>query len=464
MARPTVDETLGTATQIDVLLVDDEPRVLELYAEIIRSMGHVPHTAPDAKEGIALCRKVKPRVVIVDLVMPGDNGLELLRQIKEAYPDTRVVMVTGYSTVEVAVEAMKLGAHDCISKPFRVANLIEVLRSALKSKTGRRPVDGARPSAASGRRVTSYAGLVGISSSMRKVFELIRKASESDSTVLIEGESGTGKELVARAVHSLGPRAKEAFVPVDCGAISPNLIESELFGHEAGAFTDARNDRPGLLRAASKGTVFLDEIGELSLSAQVKLLRALQEGEVRPVGKASAEPFEARVIAATNRDLIQEVAEGRFRRDLFYRLYVLPIYVAPLRERREDVPVTARHFLEKYGRKDDRVLTITQPALKALMEYDWPGNVRELENCVQRAYAFIQGEAIDASDVPLLLPRRLPREGGEPEKGTASLQVREEEALREAMAKTNGNKREAARLLNISIATFYRKLKRYGIS
>jgi len=298
--------------------------------------------------------------------------------------------------------------------------------------------------------------------------------------VLIQGESGTGKELVARAIHARSTRAAEPFVPVDCGAITPTLIESELFGHMAGAFTDARAEKPGLLRSARGGTAFLDEIGELPTAVQVKLLRALQEMEVRPVGSAKTEPLGARMIAATNRDLGQAVALGRFRRDLFYRLHVIPIFLQPLRERRDDIPLLTEHFMRECAAGSGRTMRITPDALESLMRCDWPGNARELQNLVRRAFALLDGDTIRLSDIPFLFngtsalsgaawetavrpaPEQTPS-AAQPARGRL-LQERTAEAIRDALRQANGNKRQAARVLGIGIATLYRKMKQYGIT
>lgn len=388
-----------------VFIVDDDAPIRKLCASIVDRAGLEPYTASDGIEASERIAGILPEFVLLDVNLPGRSGMDLLREIHMRFPATRVIMITGYASVDLAVEAMKLGAYDYISKPFKPERLLGVLKSSTK-----------RPAASvvepAPRRV--FHNLVGVSSAMQQIHELIEKAARSDSTVLVEGESGTGKELVARAIHNCSPRSSDPFVPVDCGAIPASIIESELFGHVAGAYTDARSDSPGLLRSAGRGSVFLDEIGELPTEVQAKLLRALQQREVRPVGSTSTSPFRARILAATNLDLGQAVERGRFRRDLFYRLHVVPIFVPPLRERREDIPVLVEHFLRQYGDVAGRPMGIVPDALRHLMRYDWPGNVRELENIIQRAFALLDGEQIRLSDMASLFPRQLPTRRAEP--------------------------------------------------
>lgn len=435
---------------VPILAVEDEAGILDLYERLILDLRHKPLRAGTAAEARRLFERYGPPVVLLDVVLPDGDGLDLLRNILSRAPQTRVLVITGHATVDMAVEAMRLGAYDYVSKPFGVEKLKERISEALK--VGTEPPQ-------------SY-DIVGISPAMERVRDLIRMAAACDSTVLIEGASGTGKELVARRIHQHSRRAAEPFVPVDCGAIAPTLMESELFGHVAGAFTDARSAHDGLFRAAGAGTVFLDEIGELPAQVQAKLLRALQNREIRPVGSSRIFTLEARVIAATNRNLSQEVELGRFRRDLFYRLHVIPITIPPLAKRPEDIPVLVEHLLERFSARMGRSLRISPGALRGLMSYPWPGNVRELENAIERAFAFIQGEVIEEENLPLLLPEygkvTAPTSAGNG--GLPSLEEQEREAIRAALAKTGGNKREAARLLGIGVATLYRKLRRFGIA
>jgi len=445
----------GTQTvRPKVLIIEDEEGIRKLCTAIALSAGLEPHTAADGITGAELLAELQPEYLLLDVNLPGRNGMDILREARVRFPATRVVMVTAYATVEHAVEAMKLGAYDYIPKPFNTSRLSQVLTRGREPK----PV-----SPATAAPMRGFCRLVGVSSAMQHIYELIEKAARSSSTVLIEGESGTGKELVARAIHARSDRAKQPFVPVDCGAIVPAIIESELFGHVAGAYTDAKTSRQGLLRSAGGGSVFLDEIGELPPFVQVKLLRALQEMEVRAVGSSRAERFHARVIAATNRDLNQAVARGKFRRDLFYRLHVIPVFVPALRERREDVALLVEHFLRLYGEQTGREIGISADALRHLMRYDWPGNVRELENTIQRAFALLDGDVIELSDMPRLFPRQATTRRSVQADGSR-LASQEKQAILQALEAAGGNKRKAARVLGIGIATLYRKLKKYEIA
>jgi len=446
-----------------VLIIDDEEPIRHLCSRIVTSAGMEAHAAADGDEGMRLVDALAPSYVFLDVNLPGRNGMELLKEIRSRFPATRVVMVTGYASVDRAVSAMKLGAYDYVTKPFSPGRLRDLLA-----------MEPPAPGPAAGRTSETpkrFGKIVGVSSAMQRIYDVIERSGRSDSTVLIEGESGTGKELVARALHACSGRAEEPFVPVNCGAIPATLIESELFGHVTGAFTDAKRASIGLLRSAGKGSVFLDEIGELGAGVQVKLLRALQEMEVRPVGGTETLPFHARIIAATNRDLGEEVDRGAFRRDLFYRLHVIPIFVPPLRERREDIPVLVEHFLRLQGNREGREMGISVDALRHFMRYPWPGNVRELENIVQRAYALLDHELISERDLELLFPRRGRERGGARQERTAGassaggslLADTEREAIIAALRAAGGNKRRAARDLGIGIATLYRKIKKYAI-
>lgn len=445
-----------------VLIIDDEEAIRCLCSDAIAPLGYDPHTAGTGALGMEMVRRIHPALVFLDINLPDADGMQLLGQIKAELPATLVVMITGRPTIEAAIRATKMGAENYV--PKEGPGFVKCIRSVLAQVVRSEPAD-----------VTSFCQIIGISKTMHDVFHLIRKAAASDNTVLIEGESGTGKELVAKAIHMLS-RPNEPFVPVDCGAIAPTLIESELFGHMAGAFTDARTANRGLLRTAENGTAFLDEIGELPSSVQVKLLRALQEMEVRPVGGTESEPLRARLIAATNRNLNQAVLSGEFRGDLFYRLHVIPIMLPPLRERREDIPLLVEHFMGRCGERTRRRLAITADALERLMRYDWPGNVRELENLVRRAYALLDGDTVTPADVDTLFIRKdafaVVREpvgaalAVAPEGVPAVRGILHEstaETIRRAIQEARGNKRKAARELGIGIATLYRKIKKYGI-
>ncbi len=451
----------ASPTRLKALIVDDEAGIREVCSKAISAEGAEAFAAATGVEGLALARQLLPDFLFLDVGLTDANGMELLREIRSQLPSVRVVVITGLATVEMAVEAMKLGAYDYLAKPHIIPQIREMIAQSTR----------AGPAAASAAPVDSFCGLVGISRVMQHVYSLIDKAARSDSTVLIQGESGTGKELVARAIHIRSPRASQPFVPVDCGAIAPSVIESELFGHAAGAYTDARTAGVGLLRSAGGGTAFLDEIGELPTAVQVKLLRALQEMEVRPVGSTRVEPLGSRIIAATNLDLGQAVTLGRFRRDLFYRLHVVPIFIQPLRERREDIALLIEHFMRDCAGRSGRALSITPEAVQHLTRCDWPGNVRELENLIRRAFALVDGDTIRLSDMPMLFdekaagaaaPAAEPAGQNAPAKGHL-LEDRAVETIRDAIRQADGNKREAARILGIGIATLYRKMKKHGI-
>jgi two-component system response regulator HydG len=448
------------AVRTKVLIIDDDEGVRKVCAAIVASARLTAHCAANGDEARTALSTVRPDYVLLDLGLPDCDGLDLLRHIRATTPGARVVMITGYASIDRAVESVREGAYDYITKPFEASRLLRALDID-------HPVPAAPPP------TTNFCGIVGASPVMQAVYDLIDKAARSDSTVLIQGESGTGKELVAQAIHARSARARKPFVPVDCGAIAPTLIETELFGHLAGAFTDARAARVGLLKSAEDGTIFLDEIGELPASVQAKLLRALQQMEVRAVGSTQTEALQARVIAATNSDLQQAMEKGRFRRDLFYRLHVIPIFVPPLRERRGDIALLVEHFLRRAGRP----MSVTPAAMRALAERAWPGNVRELENAVLRAATLLDGDSIDLPHMNVLFPAQpspLPAPVTAASASVAqpatpelipggSLAEHEAQIIRKAIATAAGNKRLAARALGIGTATLYRKLKKYHI-
>ncbi len=385
-----------------VLVVDDKENILKLFRKILAD-GYDVQTASDGARALSLVATGEFDVVVTDIRMPRAGGFEVLEAVKSRSPSTEVVMMTGHATVEDAVRAMKLGAYDYLVKPFdpdaaalTVARAVERRRLRDEAASLRRELEG----------VYSFHALVGKSPGMREVYRQLEQAAALDITVLLGGETGTGKELAARAIHYGSARREGRFVPVNCGALPAELVESELFGHARGAFTGATAARPGLFEEADGGTLFLDEVGELPLAAQVKLNRALQEREIRRVGDNAPVKVDVRVIAATHRDLKAEVQAGRFREDLFYRLHVFPIRLPPLRERLDDVPLLAAHFLEKHARTMRRELGGLEPeALRLLTSYPWPGNVRELENAVERAVAVAAGPALRAADLPPELAR-----------------------------------------------------------
>src|SRR6478672_2738218 len=379
---------LHAANFLNLLVIDDERAIRDVCREVAQSLGFNTSVAESAEHAYRQLDAQSIDVVLLDLKLPGVGGLEALHQIKERRPDAIVVVVTGYGTVQSAVQAMKNGAYDYVTKPFSMDELkllLERVGSHLKLKSENRMLR---------EKVKSKLGfgsIVGRAPEMEKLYRMIGKAAHSSHPVLILGESGTGKEMVARSIHFSGPFHDKPFIPVDCGSLVPTLIESELFGYVKGAFTGAQQTKEGLLAIAEGGTVFLDEVAELPVDLQAKLLRALQEKEIRPVGSTRRVPINVRILAATNRDLEHAVAQGTFRRDLYFRLNVLSLRIPPLRERRQDIPLLTGYFLERLSRTAGHERSLSDDAMKALLAYDWPGNVRELENCLERACAFTSG-------------------------------------------------------------------------
>ena len=440
-----------------VLIVDDEGATRDLCRDVVTESGLRTRTASTTEEALEILDQYPIDIVLTDLRIPELGGLELLKRIRELYPQTAVVVLTQYGTIESAVEATRIGAVDYVTKPFhipelrskldRVARTLEVaqenrvLREQLRTRPG-------------------FAGLIGLSPKMQRVYRLVEKVSQHTYPVLILGESGTGKELIARSIHFSGPRRSRPFVPVDCSALVPTLIESELFGYVKGAFTGAMHAKQGLMEAADSGTLFLDEIGDLPVDLQAKLLRALQEKEVKPVGSTDRVSISTRVIAATNRDLETAVRQGAFRQDLFFRLNVVQIKLPPLRERKSDIPLLVNFFLEKFADADGSVRTIYEEAMARLIAYDWPGNVRELENVIERAVALGSGPILHVGDLPTNLQYgtadRMPH-GDE----IVPLEELERRAILRALREAGGDKLAAARLLGIGKTTLYRKLKQY---
>jgi DNA-binding NtrC family response regulator len=444
-------------TAVSVLIVDDEDASRNLCRDVVADSGWRARTASTTEQATEILEQSGIDVVITDLRVPQLGGLELLKRIRETYPQTAVIVLTQYGTIESAVEATRNGAADYVTKPFhiselrakldRVVRLLEVdqenriLREQLRTRPG-------------------FGGLIGVSPKMQRVYRLIEKVSQHNYPVLILGESGTGKELVARSIHFSGTRRKNPFVPVDCSSLVPTLIESELFGYVKGAFTGAMHSKTGLMQSAGNGTLFLDEIGDLPVDLQAKLLRALQEREVKPVGSNDRISIATRIIAATNRDLDVAVRQGQFRQDLFFRLNVVQIKMPPLRERKSDIPILVNAFLEKFGDTNGKVQTISEDAMARLIAHDWPGNVRELENAVERAVALGSGSMLHVGDLPSNLQYvaddRMPKSDE-----LLPLEELERRAILRALREAAGDKLAAARLLGIGKTTLYRKLKQY---
>jgi len=440
-----------------VLVVDDEPSARDLYQEILEGLGFEAAMAESANRALAVLESGQIDIVLTDVRMPGMSGIELLKIIKQKYPETGVVVMTGFGSVPSAVEAIKLGAYDYITKPFP----IEVLRHTLERLAEKQ--DLAEENRLLREQLKTHHGfsnIVGTSAKMRTIYSLILKAGARRHPVLITGESGTGKELVAHAIHNHSPWRDKPFVPVDCGALTPTLIESELFGHVRGAFTGANQNRQGLLASARGGTVFLDEVTELPVDLQAKLLRALQEREIKPIGSDQRLRLEARVIAATNQDVQAAIKNGTLRKDLYFRLNVLSIKLPPIRERKSDIPALVHFFLDRHGGGNTRTTGVSFEAMTRLMTYNWPGNVRELENCIQRALVLGAGPMIQVKDLPSNVLYQVSESTRGPE--IASLKDLERNAILQALETTGGDRGRAAKLLGIGKTTIYRKLKEYG--
>ena len=472
--------------RVRLLIVDDEQTIRKLCVTVGEALGFICLEADSGESALSLLEEQPVHMVLSDMVMPHMSGLEFLERVKKLLPRTEVALMTGHGSIETAVQSMKLGAYDYITKPFSpleelrlfLRRMAEKVRLVEENEFLRQRMDSE----------TAVHGIVGSSAKIQEVLRVASRLKDTRTAVLISGESGTGKELVARAIHFRGAFANRPFVAVDCGSLVPTLIESELFGYEKGAFTGALKSKPGLFQSADTGSVFLDEIGELPLELQAKLLRVLQEKEVRPVGSNQRVKVDVRIIAATNRDLESAYKAGSFRKDLYFRLNVVTVHVPSLRERRSDIPMLVSWFCERYAPGAD--LRVSNAAMKALMNYDWPGNVRELENCVERAVALGDGTLIDLSDLPDSIahssspvsraviessaemasdfPGSPELASGEAESASATsttdLEDIERATIQRVFEQVKGDKALAGRMLGISRATLYRKLKRYNIS
>jgi two-component system response regulator PilR (NtrC family) len=449
-----------------ILVVDDEPSMREMLAIMLTKEGFTVETAHNRAQAAEALSKRGADMVITDVRLPDGDGIEILRHVKAAAPETAVIVMTAYGSTESAVGAMKLGAHDYLTKPFDVDELRIVVRGAFESQNLRE--ENLRLKA----EFRSRHGLdriLGVSKAMAAVFDLMRSVAPTSSTVLITGESGTGKELVAKAIHALSPRKEAPFVSINCGALPETILESELFGHLKGAFTDAHQNKKGLFEAAHRGTLFLDEVGETPPSMQVKLLRALQERKIRRVGSTDEAEVDVRVISATNVPLETLVAEKRFREDLFYRLQVIPIRTPPLRERREDIPLLAAHFLEKFTAEMGKsVAKVSEEAMGQLMRHGWPGNVRELENVIERAVALETTAAVLPERLPetLRLPTRAAAAPstvlGPPFSLDGHVATVERELLHRALLEADGDRMAAAQLLGVSPRSLRYLLQKHG--
>ncbi len=459
-----------------VLIVDDELNIRRVLAAMLRRDGYEVTTAADGEQALAVLQKTPVHVVVTDLVMPGVGGMELLRRVSAEYPDVPVILITAHGSVDSAVAALKAGAFDYVTKPFEQEELRKVIAKAARAH------DLERQNVHEGVGEAERPPLVGESPAMRTIYDMVARVADSPSTVLITGESGTGKELIAKALHRGSARRDKPLIKVNCAAIPKDLVESELFGYEKGAFTGAVGSKPGRFELADGGTLFLDEIGEIPVEIQVKLLRALQESEFERVGGIKTLKVDVRLIAATNRDLKALIAEGRFREDLYYRLAVVPIALPPLRDRREDVPLLVHHFIEKYNRRlGKKVSGIEDEALQLLLGYAWPGNIRELENLMERSVLFADGARIEASALPDALREKGPVAptpiaavgplGAIAAPSGASMKeiVRlaqaelEKELIGRALEETGGNVTRAAKRLQISRKSLQVKMKELGL-
>jgi two-component system response regulator PilR (NtrC family) len=451
----------------NILIVDDEQSYRQLLSLVFEGDGHTIRTASNGREALSLLQDEPADVVISDVRMPDMDGIEMLSSVRESQPDLGVVLMTAFASVETAREAFKLGADDFIQKPFDVEELKLIVKKTLEKQA---LIDENRAFRRAQRERGSIKNIVGNSAKMHAIFQMIETVAEVQSTILIMGESGTGKELVARAIHDLSARAEKPFISINCGAFTETLLESELFGYVKGSFTGANSNRKGLFEAANRGTIFLDEIGEMSPAMQVKLLRVLQEKKVRPVGAHEELAIDARVIAATNRDLKQMSTDGTFREDLFYRISVIPISLPPLRDRPEDIPELANHFVRKFCEQTGRPLDISPKAMQLLENYMWSGNVRELEHTIERAVALERGDEIQPERLPEHItnynPERISAEFDLPDDGlnlTAHLENLEKTYVVEALRKTAGNQTRAADLLQMQVRSLRHLLDKHNI-
>ncbi|MGM0588114.1 MAG: sigma-54-dependent transcriptional regulator [Bacteroidota bacterium] len=447
-----------------VLIVDDEKEIRDSLSLILADEGYSCETAGDGKAAIAMLREGHYDMLITDLKMPEVGGMEVVKECQRISQQTLPIIITAYATVETAVEALRTGAVDYILKPLdfdevilRLEQLMKQKKLAYENKYLREQVD----------RQFNFNHIIGESEPMKRIYKMVDRVSQATTSVLITGASGTGKELVARAIHSHSPRSNKPFIAENCGAIPESLCESELFGHKKGSFTGANEDREGIFVAANNGTLFLDEIGEIPLNTQVNLLRVLQEREVKAVGANKPRKVDVRVIAATNKNLEEEVEKGNFREDLYYRLNIVEIKLPALKERRDDIPLLVKHFVDRYNNELNRAIKgVDSRALSALMQCEWKGNVRELENVIERAVLLTETDFITVEDLPIAL-RENANEDAEMDLDSdalnESVQAFEKHHIRIVLRKTDGNRTEAARLMNIDPSTLYRKMERYNM-
>ena len=449
-------------SQAHILIIDDDDAILDSCSQSLKRQKHRVSTSKTGAGGLELIADELFHAVLLDLKLPGMDGMEVLWRIKEQYPEIPVIIITGHATIESAVEAMKEGAFDFLSKPFTPQELRQTLRRALRNR------DIVLENIYLKKELeakTESGMVVGKTRAMRGIMSLLEKVSPSDSTVLITGESGTGKELLARELHKRSERSRAPFVVVDCGALVASLFESELFGHTKGSFTGAYETKHGRFEIADEGTIFFDEIGNIEPSIQAKLLRAIQEKEITRVGSSKTMKVDVRIVAATNEKLEDRVREGKFREDLFYRLSVVPIVIPPLRERKDDIPGLVEHFLGKFNRRmKKQIIGLSPQVEKALMQYDWPGNIRELENTIERAVVLSQDNSIRIDNVMYLGPGITPERQAGPDRAAAqrSMEEVEKEHIKRVLDSVDNRRSKAAEILEVDRKTLWAKIKKYG--
>jgi DNA-binding NtrC family response regulator len=451
-----------TGRRYRVLVVEDEALMRSIIVDLMRGEGYEVVEAPSGEVAWQIFEKEKIDLAILDLNLSGgSSGLDVLKKMRDVDSEVMAIIVTAYASVESAVQALQQGAYDYITKPFANDHLKNQVRHALEAKALFKENHFLRREL---REKYRFENIIGKGDAIESVFRIMEKVARTDSSVLITGESGTGKELVARAIHFTSERANGRFLPINCGALPENLLESELFGYKRGAFTGAMNEKIGLLKSADKGTVFLDEIGDMPLALQIKLLRVLQEREVYPLGSNDPVSFDVRVLCATNKDLEVEAKAGRFREELLYRINVITIKLPPLRERKDDIPLLASHFLKKFERSLGRGgMRFSKGAMKLLLSYAWPGNVRELENTIERAAILAETDVIHSHDLPDKLRTNALPPGVEMDNGNVTLEDLEREHIKRVLGKVEGNKDRAAQMLGIHVSTLYRKMQRYRL-
>jgi len=451
-----------------IIIIDDEPAMVEVIVTLCREKGHQAFPFSAAAKAVEQMAAIEPQIVITDVKMESMSGFDVLRHVKENHKQTLVILITAYASVDTAIEAMKMGAHGYVPKPFKIDELQMTIQRALEFQSARQENTYLRKEL---KNKYKFENIIGSSRKMQQVYNLINKVADTDSTVLIQGESGTGKELVARGLHFNSNRQQHPFVAINCSALPENLLESELFGHKKGAFTGAVADKRGLFEEANLGTIFLDEINSMATSLQTKLLRVLQEREVRRVGDNKSVPVNVRVVGATNEALQPKIRDGSFREDLYYRLAVIPVEIPPLRDRLEDVPLLVNHFLQKQaGQTGGQPKKIDPQAVDLLSRYDYPGNVRELENAIERACALCENEMIMPHDLPPHIVEHASEEAARKARSALPvgksldefIQEQEREYIEATLAKFKNSREKAASVLGISMATLYRKLEIKG--